>query len=113
MSLMEYKGYHARIDYDDEDQVFIGSVIGINDSLNFHGFSVQELKDNFKQSIDNYIELCASIGKEPEKEYKGNINIRLTPKLHKSAALYSAEDNISINQFIVEAVADKCRAREV
>ncbi|MBQ6663378.1 MAG: type II toxin-antitoxin system HicB family antitoxin [Firmicutes bacterium] len=112
MALMEYNGYHAQIEFDSEDQIFVGSVIGINDSLSFHGSSVDELKKNFKQSVDNYLVLCEKVGKSPEKEYRGNINIRLTPSLHKSAALYSAEDHISINQFIVEAVQEKCRARE-
>ena len=112
MALMEYNGYHASIEYDNEDRLFIGSVIGIADSLNFHGYSVNELEENFRQSIDNYIELCKKMGKDPEKEYRGSINIRLTPNLHKSAALYSAEDHISINQFIVNAVAEKCRSRE-
>ena len=109
---MEYKGYHAQIEYDNEDQIFIGSVIGINDSLNFHGLSVAELRKNFERSIENYLEICASLGKNPEKEYRGNINVRLTPSLHKSAARYSAEDHISINQFIVEAVAEECKRRE-
>lgn len=112
MALMEYKGYHARIEYDDTDKLLVGTVIGINDSLNFHGYSVSELEENFRQSIDGYLEFCQEIGKTPEKEYKGSINIRLTPNLHRSAALYSAEDNISLNQFIVEAVAEKCRTRE-
>ena len=67
---MEYHGYHAQIEYDDENQIFVGSVIGINDSLNFHGYSVQELKAAFEQSVDNYLEVCRSLGKEPEKEYR-------------------------------------------
>ena len=112
MSLMEYKGYHAKIEYDAEDRILIGSVIGLRDSLGFHGSSVNELKMNFEQSVDNYLDLCRKVGKAPEKEYKGSLNIRLTPKLHKLAALYSAEDDISINQFIVEAVSEKCRLRE-
>jgi len=112
MSLMEYKGYHAQIEYDAEDQIFVGSVIGIQDSLGFHGKSVAELKKNFKQSIDNYLDLCRELGRNPEKEYKGSLNIRLTPVLHKKAALYSAEDRVSINQFIVDAVEKKCAMRE-
>ena len=44
-SLMEYKGYHAKIEFDQEDQIFVGQVIGINDSIGFHGGSVAELTD--------------------------------------------------------------------
>lgn len=57
-SILEYKGYHASIEYDAEDNIFVGEVIGITDSLNFHGTSVDEVKEMFKQSIDNYLILC-------------------------------------------------------
>ena len=57
-SILEYKGYHASIEYDAEDNIFVGEVIGITDSLNFHCTSVDEVKEMFKQSIDNYLILC-------------------------------------------------------
>ena len=57
-SILEYKGYHASIEYDAEDNIFVGEVIGITDSLNFHSTSVDEVKEMFKQSIDNYLILC-------------------------------------------------------
>ena len=62
-SMLEYKGYHATVEYDAEDDIFVGEVFGIADSLNFHGTSVEELKAMFRQSIDNYLELCKQIGK--------------------------------------------------
>lgn len=69
-SMLEYKGYHASVEFDAEDNLFIGEVFGINDSLNFHGTSVTELKEMFKQCIDNYLDLCEKIGKKPDKEFK-------------------------------------------
>lgn len=64
--MMEYKGYHASIEFDADDNLFVGEVFGITDSLNFHGESVSELEEMFKQSIDNYLELCQQIGKQRE-----------------------------------------------
>lgn len=32
-SLLEYKGYHATITYDADDELFVGEVFGIADSL--------------------------------------------------------------------------------
>lgn len=55
-SMLEYKGYHATITYDADDELFVGEVFGISDSLNFHGSSVEELKRTFAQSIDNYLD---------------------------------------------------------
>jgi predicted HicB family RNase H-like nuclease len=52
---MEYKNYHAKIEFDEEDNIFVGQVLGINDSLNFHGSSVSELQEAFNDSIENYL----------------------------------------------------------
>ena len=63
--MMEYKGYHAEIKYSDEDRLFVGQVVGVSDTLAFHGVSVSELEEMFHQSIDNYLELCREFGKTP------------------------------------------------
>lgn len=54
-SVMEYNGYHAKVEYDDKDNIFIGMVIGLNDMLGFHGASVDELRVSFRNCIDNYL----------------------------------------------------------
>ena len=71
-SMLEYKGYHASVEYDAEDNIFVGEVFGINDSLNFHGRSILEVNAMFHQSIENYLDLCKQIGKDPERaaDYK-------------------------------------------
>ena len=51
------------VQYSDEDNLFIGEVFGINDTLAFHGSSVQELESMFHQSVDNYLEMCREFGK--------------------------------------------------
>lgn len=67
-SLMEYKGYHAKIEFDNYDKIFVGTVIGLNDVLAFHGKTVDELEKSFRSCIDDYIDLCEEIDKQPEKE---------------------------------------------
>ncbi|MBQ6550025.1 MAG: type II toxin-antitoxin system HicB family antitoxin [Lachnospiraceae bacterium] len=84
-----------------------GSVLGINDSLNFHGESVKELTVSMHDCIDNYIDYCRQVGKEPEKEYKGSFNIRIKPEQHRRIALYAAQMGITINQFVSQAIDDK------
>ena len=70
-SMLEYKGYHASIEYDAEDNIFVGEVFAITDSLNFHGTTVVELKEMFEQCIDNYLDFC----KEIETELKPRFSI--------------------------------------
>ena len=60
---MQYKGYHTIIKYDKDDNIFVGKVSGISDSLNFHGKSMDEVKEMFEQCIDNYLELCGKIAR--------------------------------------------------
>ncbi len=102
--MMEYKGYHAQIEYDNEDEIFVGKVFGIVDSLNFHGTSVAELEEMFHQSIDNYLEMCERVGKSPEKEFKGSFNIRISPELHRGISLQAAQQGITLNQYVLNAL---------
>lgn len=103
-SMLEYKGYHATITYDADDELFIGEVFGITDSLNFHGSSIEELKQMFAQSIDNYLDLCKQIGKESEKEFKGSFNVRIPSELHKKISMLAAQQKITLNQYVVNAL---------
>ncbi|MBQ6319781.1 MAG: type II toxin-antitoxin system HicB family antitoxin [Lachnospiraceae bacterium] len=111
-SLMEYNGYHARIEYDQEDEIFVGHVLGINDSLNFHGESVKALTSSMRDCIDNYLEYCSQIGKEPEREFKGSFNVRIKPEQHKKVALHAASEGITINQFVSRAIDDELKLVE-
>ena len=111
-SLMEYNGYHAKVEFDQEDQIFIGHVLGINDSLNFHGESVKELTHSMHDCIDNYLDYCKQIGKDPEREFKGSFNVRIKPEQHKKIALYAANEGITINQFVSRAIDDELNILE-
>ena len=104
--MMEYKGYHAKSYFDADEKIFIGEVVGIDDSLNFHGYSVSELEEMFHQSVDNYLQMCAETGKTPEKEFKGSFNIRISPELHKEISLHAAQEGITLNQYVMRALEE-------
>ena len=103
--MLEYKGYHASIDYDDEDELFVGSVFGVRDSLNFHGTSVEELKENFHECIDTYLAMCKEFDVAPDKEYKGSFNVRLAPTLHRDIAYAAEQQGITLNQYVINALS--------
>ena len=102
--MMKYKNYKASIAYDEEDKIFVGEVFGVTDSLNFHGSSIEELEKSFHDCIDNYLDLCVQIGKEPQKEFSGSFNVRTSPGIHERAAEYAAMNNISLNQVVSQAM---------
>jgi len=65
--VLDYKGYYATVHYSASDDVFFGKILGINDLISFDGASVNELKKSFKGAVEDYLETCMELGKEPEK----------------------------------------------
>lgn len=106
-NIMKYKGYRASASYSEEDGCFIGKVLGIGDTLIFDGDTVSELKQMFHESIDDYLEMCKETGKQPEREYRGTFNVRVTPQAHGAAVRRAEEMGISLNQFVAEAIQEK------
>ena len=111
-SLMEYKGYHAKIEYSAEDNALVGRIVGINDYIIFDGKNINELTKMFHQSIDEYLADCKASGKEPDKEYKGSFNVRLGTERHKQAMLMAEAEGITLNQLVCQAVESYCAEKK-
>ncbi|MBO9572667.1 MAG: type II toxin-antitoxin system HicB family antitoxin [Chitinophagaceae bacterium] len=101
---MQYKEYLASVHFSAEDDVFYGKILGINDLINFEGSSVRELKKAFQEAVEDYLETCKEVGKEPNKTYKGTFNVRIPSELHKEAAVFAASNNLSLNDFVKTAI---------
>lgn len=97
---MKYKGYEAVVEYDDENRIFHGEVLGLQDVITFQGSSVDDLEKEFRISLDEYLRFCAEVGKKPEKPYSGKLPLRLSPDLHARVALKAKRENTSINKWI-------------
>lgn len=102
---LKYKDYLSTLHFSAEDEVFHGKVIGINDLITFEGQSVKELKEAFKEAIEDYLETCRELKKEPEKMYKGNFNVRVPMQLHKKAAIIAAQKSMTLNEFMKVAIS--------
>ena len=50
---MTYKGYSARIEYDDDDAVFTGRIAGIRDGVGFHADTVEGLSEAIQMRMDH------------------------------------------------------------
>jgi len=102
--ILQYNGYFASVHYNASDDVFFGKIIGINDLVNFEGTTVKELKAAFKEAVDDYLEICAELGKQPDKTFKGSFNVRIPADLHRQAAIVSATKNMTLNDFVRYAI---------
>ena len=70
-NIMNYKGYWAKIKYSEEDKCFFGKIEGLKNALIlFEGKNVEELKSDFKNAIDDYLETCKELKEQPEIQYK-------------------------------------------
>lgn len=97
--MMSHKGYNALIEFDSEDEIFVGRLLGINDIVGFHADTVAELKAAFVEAVDDYIETCRKIGKLPKKPFSGNLMLRVDPAVHAKAALAAESTSKSLNQW--------------
>ncbi len=97
---MKYKGYEAAIEYDDEDRLFTGRVINTRDVIAFDGISVEELEQSFQAVIDEYLEDCEAMDKDPDKPYSGKFNLRISPDLHRRVSTQAELNGLSLNAYI-------------
>ena len=111
-NVITYKGFIGSVHFAAEDRVFYGKVEGINDLISFEGKTVDELEEGFKYMVDEHIKDCKKNHLPLEKSYKGNLNMRLAPELHKKAVHNAALKGISLNQYINDAIRKELRASE-
>ena len=66
MNAMSYKGYYGSVEFSDEDSVFFGRIVGVNDRITYEGLDVESLRHDFELAVDEYLDMCSQLGKEPE-----------------------------------------------
>lgn len=104
MNIMNYRGFTARIDFDDRDNIFVGRLVGTRDIVSFHGDTVKKLRSAFIAAVKDYISDCEAKGLSPERESSGKLLLRLTPELHGQAVLAAQIAGVSLNQWMSELV---------
>ena len=89
---------------DDEDGIFTGRLAGISDGVGFHADTVEALRDAFQEAVEDYVETCAKVGKEPQKAFSGQVMFRVDPEVHRKAALAAELSGKSLNQWAEEVL---------
>ena len=102
--MMKYKGYHATTEYDQEEGVFYGDVVGIRDVIYFKSKSVDDLEKEFRSSIDDYLEWCSESGDPPNKPFSGVFMAHIAPEVHRAAVFAAYESGKSLDDWLEEMV---------
>lgn len=101
---MEYKGYSARVTFDEDAGVLFGEVEGLRDVVTFEATNVEDLNTAFEESVNDYLEMCAERKEPSEKPYSGKFLIRMDPKLHREVAMAAARSGKSLNAFTAQLI---------
>lgn len=112
MSVMNYKGFSATVEFDPDDLILVGRLTGINDVVGFHADSGPALVDAFHEAVDDYIETAARLGKKRAKPYSGKLMLRVDPSVHAQAAHAAEVDGKSLNSWS-EAVLREAAEKRV
>lgn len=104
MNTMELDGYTAVIRFNPETDEFRGEIQGLNGGADFYGKTPDELRREFRASLDFFLETCAKHGIEPRKQASGKFVVRLSPDLHSKAATVANAAGISLNALVERAI---------
>ena len=108
--MMEYKGYFAKVEFDDDANIFHGEIINLRDVITFEGKAVEELRQAFRDSVDDYLDFCAERGVDPEKPYSGKFVVRVEPELHKIITIEARKEGKSLNAWVNIVISKALKA---
>lgn len=104
MSLMTVDDHHAKIEYDADLDMFRGEILGLNGGADFYGQTPDELRTEFRKSLDVFLAVCRENGIEPYRSYSGRFNIRIPTQLHERLTIVAEAEGKSLNALAQEAL---------
>ena len=92
-NFLEHKGYLGTVEYSAEDNILFGQIVGIRGLISYEGSSVEQLRADFEEAIDDYLLDCEESGVKPQQPYNGKLDVSISPDLHKMLQMYSNRRN--------------------
>lgn len=99
---MHYKDYYGSVHFEEDDLVFYGKIEFIRALVTYEATDAKGLKKAFEEAVDDYLDTCRKQKIKPEIPFKGSLNVRLGPELHRRIAIAAQQHHLSINKFISE-----------
>ncbi len=109
--LMEYKGYFGAVHYDPDEPIFYGQLEFIKALISYEASDAVGIKRAFEEAVDDYLQMCEKEEIEPERPFKGSLNIRLGHKLHQEVALAAIRKKLTINSYICAVLKNAKKIR--
>jgi predicted HicB family RNase H-like nuclease len=96
--------YQAKMACDAELNMFRGEILGLHGGADFYGRTPEELRTEFRQSLQVFLDVCREQGIEPRRHYSGKFNVRISPALHARLAILAEAEGKSLNTLAQEAL---------
>ncbi|GAA3991187.1 type II toxin-antitoxin system HicB family antitoxin [Comamonas faecalis] len=109
---LTHKGLTARVEFDADDGILWGKVLGLPDhlSITFEGETARELRQDFERAVDFYLQECARTGAEPLKPASGKLMLRVAPEVHSAALIAAQAAGVSLNQWAARVLSQAAHA---
>lgn len=115
-NILRYKGFLGSIEISIDDNCIHGKLLFIDDLITYEAESPAQIEDEFKAAVDDYLETCKQLDREPLKPFSGTFNVRIGSELHHALAQYATSNETSINDVVKKALSeyiDKSRQEEI
>jgi len=112
MKVFHYKNFIGSIEADTATKCLYGKLLYINDLVTYEAITIEKLEVEFKKAVNDYLDTCEQLNREPMKPFKGSLNVRIGSHLHHEVAIHAAMDGITLNEFIKTAIKNQIQREE-
>ena len=100
--------YEYHITYSQEDATYIGTMAEFP-YLSADGPTPEQAYSEIRSLVEDAVDILRKEGKEvplpfSEREFKGNISLRLSPETHRMAMIRAQQEGCSLNQFLTSLI---------
>ena len=112
MNAMTLGKMKAKIEFDQDAELFRGEILGLNGSADFYGKTVAELKREFKKSLEVYLEECTRREIAPYKSYSGKFVARVGSDVHELISIAAADEDKTLNAWVKDTLTQAISSHE-
>jgi predicted HicB family RNase H-like nuclease len=104
MKTFIHNQFQGSCEFSQKDYCLYGKILFIQDLVTYESETVPELEKAFQAAVDDYLETCNQVGKDPDRPFTGTFQIRVTPDAHRLAAMEAKIRDQSLNEWVGEAI---------
>jgi predicted HicB family RNase H-like nuclease len=100
--------YTYRVEWSSEHGEYVGQCLELP-WLSQWALTMQQAIADVERAVDEYLADCEGDAPPPitERQFSGKFVVRTSPALHSRLTVEAAEQNVSMNQWVVQKLADR------